>query len=188
MQPSLLQVFETELAKLSSNPSPTEYKEVITKLRLPHEKPLVPSSLEPYLSAEEAIRNAQTLNGVGPMGPQPCIQVLEIALRATLGTFATCVTQIANCVREVRATIRLTDQTREIDTQVLDNAVTGFRSFAEDIATLEKVLQREPESNEESRAKIDRREDFSSLQDDQALKSSCTAILWPVSGILIQST
>lgn len=186
MQPSLLQVFEAELAKLSSNPSPSEYKEVITNLGLPVERPLVPSLVEPRFSAEEAVREAKTsFHGMGPMDPQPCVQVLELALRATLSTFGTCVTQIANCVQEVSATMQLADKNQEIDIQVLDNAVASFRSFTEEIAVLEKALHREPELTEQSRAKTNRREDSSSLQDDQALKSSCTVILWPVREILI---
>lgn len=186
MQPSLLQVFEAELAKLSSNPSPTECKEVITNLGLPVKRPLVPSSVEPHCPAEEAIRDTKTSShGMGPMGPQPCVPVLELALRATLSTFGTCVTQIANCVQEVSTTMQVADKNQGIDIQVLDNAVASFRSFAEEIAALEKALHKEPELTEQSRAKTNRREDSSSLRDDQALKSSCTVILWPVREILI---
>lgn len=189
MQPSLLQVFEAELAKVPSKPSPIEHKEVITNLDLPDKKPLGPSSVEPYFLAEEAIRDAKIpSNGIGPMGPQPCVQVLELALRATLSTFGTCVTQIANCVQEVSTTMQLADKTREIDIQVLDNAVASFRSFTEGIAALKKGFHREPESTEESRAKTDQRDNSSSLQDDQALKSSRTVILWPVSEILTRTT
>lgn len=181
MQPSLLQVFEAELAKLSSNPSPTECKEVITNLGLPVKRPLVPSSVEPHCPAEEAIRDTKTSShGMGPMGPQPCVPVLELALRATLSTFGTCVTQIANCVQEVSTTMQVADKNQGIDIQVLDNAVASFRSFAEEIAALEKALHKEPELTEQSRAKTNRREDSSSLRDDQALKSSCTVILWPI--------
>lgn len=182
MQPSLLQVFEAELAKISSKRSPTESKEAITNRGLPGERHPVPSWVEPYFSAEETTRDAKNpLNGMGPMGPQPCVQVLELALRATLNTFGTCVTQIANCVHEVSATMQLADNTRGTDTQVLDDAVSSFRSFTEEIASLEKVLRREPESTEESRAKTDQRDDPS----NQALKPGCIAVLWPVREILI---
>lgn len=189
VQPSLLQVFEAELAKLSSISSPTEYKENITELGVLDKSPSVPSSEEPHLSAEEAIRDAKaSLNDMGPMGQQPCLQLLELALHATFSIFGTFATQLANCVQEVSATIQLAEKTREIDTQVLDNAVASFRSFAEEIAVLEKALRREPKSSEETRAKPDRRADPSSLEDDKGLKSTCTVILWPVGVILIQTT
>lgn len=189
VQPSLLQVFEAELAKLSSKSSPTEYKEIITKLGVLDKQPSEPPSEEPHLSVKEAIRDAKTsLNGMGPMGQQPCLQVLELALRATLSTFETFATQLANCVQEVSATMQLADKTREIDTHVLDNAVASFRNFAEEIAVLEKALHGEPKSTVETRAKHDRRADPSSLQDDKGLKSTCTVILWPVGEILSQTT
>lgn len=187
-QTSLLQVFETEFAKISSEPSETEHKEVITYPFPPHEGSLVPSLVEPHVLVEESLRDAKTsLNGMEPMGPQPCAQVLELAIRATLITFRKCAIQIANCVQEISAATQLANKTRDSNIQVLDKAVASFRSFTEEIAALEMALDREPESTGESGAKTDRREYHSSLRADQALNSSCTIILWPVSGTLIQN-
>lgn len=185
MQPSLLQVFEAELAKISSKPSPAESKEAITNRGVPNERHSVPPWVDSYFSAEKATRDSKNpLNSMGPMGPQPCVQVLELALRAALNTFGTCVTQIADSVHEVSATMQSADQSRGIDTQVLDNAVSSFRSFTEEIASLEKVFRREPASTEESRAKTAQRDHLS----NQALNLGCIAVLWPVSEILIQTT
>lgn len=189
MQPSLLQVFEAELANLSSKPSPADYKEATTNLGLPVERPPVPSSAKPHISAEKAIRDAKTsLNGMGHLGPQPCMQVLELALRATLSTFGACATQIANCMQEVSTTMRLADKTPELDVRVLENAVASFRNFTQETTALEKALHKEVESTEESMAKTDRQEDSSSLIGGQGMQSSCTVILWPVGQSLTQST
>lgn len=129
-KPSLLNVFEAELARVPSPSADTQKEENVhiceNVVSAPHSKDQFNGSIQ--------LNN--TNRGQTPQTPaQVCIQALELSLSATLSSFHVCMNDIAESVQRASAAVHSEDRSR------IESTIASFRSFAQELGASAKVVE-----------------------------------------------
>ncbi len=203
-QPSLLQVFEAELAGLTKKQndlndtkqaSAGQPSSASPRSRHILELPGSSGGCAPVKRSREPdfSRVKFLANGISPMSSAPlkdgsAIALPGLELKSTLNTglwtalnsLGTCVHKMADVVQNASTTSRaVAGSTKAVDAQLFNDAVQGLRRAAEDIAALGQSCLEDNSANNAKATTQDPPQTTSLPTNGKSL--SCSVVLWPVS-------